>query len=80
MAGAAVYAWHCDREGRYSLYSEGAEDENYLRGISYEDNDVVGRMALKTGKFTGDWTEKVYKPEIVAKPDTLYKKPGYEPH
>lgn len=27
-----------------------------------------------------DWTEKVYKPEIVAKPDTLYKRPGYEPH
>ena len=27
----------------------------------------------------GDWTEKVYKPDIMAKPDTLYKKPGYEP-
>lgn len=26
-----------------------------------------------------DWTEKVYKPEIQAKWDTLYKKPGYEP-
>jgi 4-oxalocrotonate tautomerase len=26
-----------------------------------------------------DWTEKVYKPEIVGKPDTIYKKPGYEP-
>jgi len=32
-AGAAVYLWHCDREGRYSLYSEGIEDENYLRGV-----------------------------------------------
>ena len=21
MAGAAVYAWHCDRDGGYSLYS-----------------------------------------------------------
>lgn len=31
--GAAVYLWHCDREGRYSLYSEGIEDENYLRGV-----------------------------------------------
>ena len=25
-----------------------------------------------------DWTEKVYKPDIVAKRDTLYKEPGYE--
>jgi 4-oxalocrotonate tautomerase len=26
-----------------------------------------------------DWTEKVYKPDIVGKPDTIYKKPGYNP-
>jgi 4-oxalocrotonate tautomerase len=26
-----------------------------------------------------DWTEKVYKPDILAKRDTLYKQPGYEP-
>jgi 4-oxalocrotonate tautomerase len=26
-----------------------------------------------------DWTEKVYKPDILAKPETLYKKPGYDP-
>jgi 4-oxalocrotonate tautomerase len=26
-----------------------------------------------------DWTEKVYKPDIQAKWDTLYKKPGYDP-
>jgi len=25
-----------------------------------------------------DWVEKVYKPDILAKPDTLYKKPGYD--
>ena len=25
-----------------------------------------------------DWTEKVYKPDII-KPDTIYKKPGYDP-
>ncbi len=31
--GMAVYAWHCDQEGRYSLYSAGAEDQNYLRGV-----------------------------------------------
>ena len=26
-----------------------------------------------------DWTEKVYKPDIIAKPDTIYRKPGYDP-
>ena len=26
-----------------------------------------------------DWTEKVYKPDILGKADTIYKKPGYEP-
>ena len=25
-----------------------------------------------------DWAEKVYKPDIVGKPDQLYKKPGYD--
>jgi 4-oxalocrotonate tautomerase len=26
-----------------------------------------------------DWAEKVYKPDILAKPETIYKKPGYGP-
>jgi 4-oxalocrotonate tautomerase len=26
-----------------------------------------------------DWTEKVYKPDIVGKAATLYKNPGYDP-
>ena len=26
-----------------------------------------------------DWTEKVYKPDIAANWDKLYKKPGYNP-
>jgi 4-oxalocrotonate tautomerase len=25
------------------------------------------------------WVEKVYKPDIIGRPDTLYKKPGYDP-
>jgi 4-oxalocrotonate tautomerase len=27
----------------------------------------------------GDWVEQVYKPDILGRPDTLYKKPGYDP-
>jgi 4-oxalocrotonate tautomerase len=26
-----------------------------------------------------DWAEKVYKPDILGEPDTIYKKPGYNP-
>ena len=25
------------------------------------------------------WTEKVYTPDILGKPGTIYKKPGYDP-
>ena len=32
LAGRAVYLWHCDRLGRYSLYSSGVTNQNYLRG------------------------------------------------
>ena len=33
LTGGAVYLWHCDRDGDYSLYSSGLEDVNYLRGV-----------------------------------------------
>jgi 4-oxalocrotonate tautomerase len=26
-----------------------------------------------------DWVDQVYKPDIVGKPEKLYKKPGYDP-
>jgi len=26
-----------------------------------------------------DWAEKVYKPDILDKLETIYKKPGYDP-
>jgi 4-oxalocrotonate tautomerase len=26
-----------------------------------------------------DWTGQVYKPDILGKPATIYKKPGYDP-
>jgi len=38
-AGAAVYLWHCTREGGYSMYSSGIAGENYLRGVQEADSD-----------------------------------------
>ncbi|MFY7948072.1 MAG: SpoIID/LytB domain-containing protein [Gemmatimonas sp.] len=33
LAGYAVYLWHADAQGRYSMYSSGVENEDYLRGV-----------------------------------------------
>jgi protocatechuate 3,4-dioxygenase beta subunit len=41
LEGYAIYLWHCDREGRYSLYSSGVTAENYLRGVQLTDADGV---------------------------------------
>lgn len=37
--GAAVYAWHCDAAGRYSLYGDGVIDQNWLRGVQTAGTD-----------------------------------------
>jgi protocatechuate 3,4-dioxygenase beta subunit len=36
--GVAVYVWHCDSQGRYSMYSDGVTDQNYLRGVQVADS------------------------------------------
>lgn len=56
MAGVAVYVWHCDREGRYSLYSEGLEDENYLRGVQVaDDRGTVRFTSVVPACYPGRW-------------------------
>ena len=56
IAGAAVYIWHCDREGRYSLYSQGATDENYLRGVQAAGADgVVTFTSIFPACYQGRW-------------------------
>jgi len=41
LSGYAIYLWHCDRAGRYSMYSSGVTAENYLRGVQATDTDGV---------------------------------------
>lgn len=56
LAGAAVYLWHCDREGRYSLYSQGVTGENYLRGVQAA--DATGKVAFTSifpACYPGRW-------------------------
>ncbi len=55
-AGAAVYAWHCDAEGRYSMYSQGVENENYLRGVQEADADgAVEFTSIFPACYQGRW-------------------------
>jgi protocatechuate 3,4-dioxygenase beta subunit len=37
LQGHAIYLWHCDRSGDYSLYSSSLRNENYLRGVQVTD-------------------------------------------
>jgi protocatechuate 3,4-dioxygenase beta subunit len=56
LAGAAVYVWHCDRLGRYSLYTSGVTNQNYLRGVQAA--DAAGNMTFRTvfpGCYPGRW-------------------------
>lgn len=56
MTGAAVYAWQCDRDGNYSLYSEGIEDENYLRGVQVADDEGrVKFISVFPACYPGRW-------------------------
>ena len=55
LAGAAVYLWHCDREGRYSMYSEGVTDENYLRGVQEADADGAEFTTIFPACYAGRW-------------------------
>ena len=56
LAGAAVYAWHCDSDGSYSMYDGDAVDENYLRGVQETDADGwVEFTTIFPGCYAGRW-------------------------
>ncbi|WP_280300489.1 dioxygenase [Nocardia abscessus] len=54
--GMAVYVWHCDRDGNYSLYSEGVTEQNYLRGVQVADADgKVSFTSIFPACYSGRW-------------------------
>src|SRR5262245_57845525 len=44
LSSRAVYLWHCDKAGRYSLYTAGATNQNYLRGV--QETDSAGKVTF----------------------------------
>jgi protocatechuate 3,4-dioxygenase beta subunit len=56
FAGVAVYVWHCDRSGGYSLYSQGVEDQNFLRGVQIAGADGRVRFtSIFPACYDGRW-------------------------
>ncbi|HEX4685061.1 MAG TPA: intradiol ring-cleavage dioxygenase [Gemmatimonadaceae bacterium] len=56
LAGYAVYLWHCDNAGNYSLYSSGYTNQNWLRGVQAADSDGIVRFtSIYPGCYSGRW-------------------------
>jgi 4-oxalocrotonate tautomerase len=51
-----------------------SERKDVMEILHYAEESVS--VALEEIK-SQDWAEKVYKPDIQARPDQIYKKPGY---
>ena len=68
LAGAAVYLWHCNIDGLYSLYSQGVANENYLRGV--QESDASGRV-----QFTSIFPARLLGP-LAAHPLRGLPEPG----
>ena len=56
MSDAAVYIWHCDQNGLYSMYGQGVTGENYLRGVQVTDaNGGVQFTSIFPAAYSGRW-------------------------
>jgi protocatechuate 3,4-dioxygenase beta subunit len=56
FANAAVYVWHCNAQGKYSMYSSGIEEETYLRGVQVADaNGLVSFTSIFPACYSGRW-------------------------
>jgi protocatechuate 3,4-dioxygenase beta subunit len=56
LKGAAVYLWHCNIDGEYSMYSQNISNENYLRGVQASDGS--GQVTFTTifpAAYDGRW-------------------------
>ena len=56
LVNRAVYVWHCDNRGRYSLYSAGVTNQNYLRGV--QATDAAGKVTFTSifpACYAGRW-------------------------
>ncbi len=72
LVGGAVYIWHCDREGRYSMYSETVKGENYLRGVQPTDaSGLASFTSVFPACYDGRWPHMHFEiyPSLAAASD-----------
>jgi protocatechuate 3,4-dioxygenase beta subunit len=56
LAGYAIYLWHCNAAGQYSMYSSGVTAQNYLRGVQVtDDNGEVTFTTIFPACYAGRW-------------------------
>ena len=62
VEGAAIYLWHCDHGGNYSLYAAGLTGENYLRGVQVTDTDgQLTFLSYYPACYDGRWPHIHYE-------------------
>jgi protocatechuate 3,4-dioxygenase beta subunit len=68
LSGYAIYLWHCDRNGHYSLYT--APTESYLRGVQVTNSlGQVTFTSIFPACYSGRWPHihfEVFKSRSVA--------------
>jgi protocatechuate 3,4-dioxygenase beta subunit len=56
LEDAAVYLWHCNRDGAYSLYDSSIADQNYLRGVQASNEDgKISFVSIFPACYDGRW-------------------------
>ncbi len=75
MPHVIVKLWPGQSEARKSRLAERIT-RDVMDVLGYPEESVS--VALEEVE-PQEWAEKVYQPDIVNKPEQLYKKPGYDP-
>jgi 4-oxalocrotonate tautomerase len=74
MPHVIVKLWPGKSEAQKRRLARAIADD-VMKTLNYGDESVS--VAIEE-VGADEWAEKVYRPDIVNKPDTLYKKPGYD--
>ena len=74
MPHVIVKLWPGQSEARKGQLAERIA-QDVMDVLGYGEESVSVAMEEVEAR---DWAEKVYKPDILSKPDQLYKKPGYD--
>jgi 4-oxalocrotonate tautomerase len=75
MPHVHIKLWPGKSESRKQMLTKEVT-QAIMTSLGYGEDSVSVRLEEIA---SGDWTEKVYKPDILGGPGKLYKSPGYNP-